>query len=79
MQYLVVLFGIFGLELKIKNKIEATKKEGQTEEKCGGFVLIRKHHNTGAFLNTGDAWNGGEGSFKVGAHAAAWRRIQQHL
>ena len=53
MQYLVVLFGIFGLELKIKNKIEATKKEGQTEEKCGGFVLIRKHHNKGAFLNTG--------------------------
>ncbi|GFI01419.1 lipoprotein signal peptidase [Lachnospiraceae bacterium] len=53
MQYLAVLFGIFGLELKIKNKIEETKKEGQTEEKCGGFVLIRKHHNKGAFLNTG--------------------------
>lgn len=53
MQYLAVLFGIFGLELKIKNKIEETKKEGQTEEKCGGFVLIRKHHNKGAFLNMG--------------------------
>ncbi|MDE5907420.1 MAG: signal peptidase II [Lachnospiraceae bacterium] len=53
MQYLAVLLGIFGLELKIKNKIEETKKEGQTEEKCGGFLLIRKHHNRGAFLNTG--------------------------
>lgn len=53
MQYLAVLLGIFGLELNIKNKIEKTKKEGQTEEKCGGFLLIRKHHNRGAFLNTG--------------------------
>ena len=53
MQYLAVLLGIFGLELKIKNKIEETKKEGQTEERCGGFLLIRKHHNKGAFLNTG--------------------------
>lgn len=53
MQYLAVLLGIFGLELKIKNKVEETKKEGQTEERCGGFLLIRKHHNKGAFLNTG--------------------------
>lgn len=53
MQYLAVLLGIFGLELKIKNKIEETKKEGQTEERWGGFLLIRKHHNKGAFLNTG--------------------------
>ncbi|MBD5549000.1 MAG: signal peptidase II [Lachnospiraceae bacterium] len=53
MQYLAVVLGIFGLELKLKNKIEELKTEGQTEKKCGGFLLIRKYHNRGAFLNTG--------------------------
>ncbi len=52
MQYLAVILGIFGVELGIKNYIEANKKEGETEEKCG-FLLIRKHHNRGAFLNAG--------------------------
>lgn len=53
MYYLAVLAGIFGLELKLKNKIEESRTEGQTEEKWGGFLLIRKYHNRGAFLNTG--------------------------
>lgn len=53
MQYLAVILGIFGLELKIKNHIERTGTEGETKEKCGGFLLIRKHHNRGAFLNAG--------------------------
>lgn len=53
MQYLAVILGIFGLEWKVKNHIEETKTEGVTEEKCGGFLLIRKHHNQGAFLNAG--------------------------
>ncbi len=53
MQYLAVILGIFGLEWKLKNHIEETKVEGVTEKKCGGFLLIRKHHNRGAFLNAG--------------------------
>ena len=53
MQYLAVILGIFGLEWKLKDHIEETKTEGTTEEKCGGFLLIRKHHNRGAFLNAG--------------------------
>ncbi len=52
MQYLAVIFGIFGLELGIKNYIEKTREEGETDKKCGVF-LIRRHHNTGAFLNAG--------------------------
>lgn len=53
MQYLAVILAIFGLEAGLKNHIEKTKTEGQSEEKCGGFLLIRKHHNRGAFLNAG--------------------------
>lgn len=53
MYYLAVLAGIFGLELKLKNRIEESKTEEQAEEKWGGFLLIRKYHNRGAFLNTG--------------------------
>lgn len=54
MQYLAVILGIFGLELKIKNYIEEKKTEGEEEKKCGGMLLIRKHHNEGAFLNAGE-------------------------
>lgn len=52
MQYLAVILGIFGLELGIKNYIEENKREGETEKKCG-VLLVRKHHNRGAFLNAG--------------------------
>ena len=54
MKYLSVILGIFGLEWKLKNHIEKTVAEGEIRKKCGGFLLIRKYHNTGAFLNTGD-------------------------
>lgn len=54
MQYLAVILGIFGLEWKLKNHIERTKTQGRTEKKCGGFLLITKHHNRGAFLNAGE-------------------------
>lgn len=54
MKYLAVILGIFGIEWKLKNHIETTKEEGQEEKKCGGFLLIRKHHNRGAFLNFGE-------------------------
>ncbi len=58
MQYLAVILGIFGLDQKFKNDIEETKKEGIAEERCGGLVLIRKHHNRGAFLNMGQEKRG---------------------
>jgi len=53
-KYLSVVLGIFGLEWKLKNHIEKTGKEGETQEKWGGFLLIGKHHNRGAFLNAGE-------------------------
>lgn len=53
MQYIAVILGIFGLEFGIKNHIEKTKTEGVDELKAGGSVIIRKHHNKGAFLNAG--------------------------
>lgn len=53
MQYLAVILAIFGLELGIKNHIEKTKTEGVDETKCRGLLIIRKHHNRGAFLNAG--------------------------
>ncbi len=54
MKYLSVILGIFGLEWKLKNHIEKTVAEGEIRKKCGGFLLIRKYHNTGAFLNAGE-------------------------
>ncbi len=55
MKYLAVILGIFGAEWKLKNHIEETKEEGQAEKKCGGFLVIGKHHNRGAFLNFGES------------------------
>lgn len=53
MRYLSVILGIFGLEWKLKNHIEKTVAEGEIKKKWGGFLLIRKYHNRGAFLNFG--------------------------
>ena len=54
MQYLAVILGIFGLEFGIKKHIEETRTEGEEEKKCRGALIIRKHHNRGAFLNAGE-------------------------
>lgn len=53
MKYFATILAIFGLEWKIKNHIEETKTFDTEEKKCGGMLLIRKHHNKGAFLNAG--------------------------
>ena len=53
MKYLAVILGIFGLETGIKNYIERNKEEGSQDLKCGGAMIIRRHHNRGAFLNAG--------------------------
>lgn len=54
MQYLAVILGIFGLESLVKNHIEKTRTEQSCDEALGGTLLIRKHHNRGAFLNAGE-------------------------
>ena len=54
MKYLAVILGIFGLETGIKGHIEKTKTEQTNERICGGVLLVRKHHNRGAFLNAGE-------------------------
>lgn len=54
MKYIALILGIFGIEFGIKEYVEKHKTEGITEEKLKGALLIRKHHNTGAFLNMGE-------------------------
>ncbi len=49
-----IIAGIFCLDLWIKNYIEANGKEGQSIEKLGGKLIIRKYHNKGAALNIGE-------------------------
>lgn len=55
MKYVAVILGIFGLELGLKEYVERNKTEGVTEKKMHGALLIRKHHNRGAFLNAGQS------------------------
>ena len=64
MQYIAVILGIFGLDFGIKDYIEKNKSENAEEKKLGGFLLIRKHHNRGAFLNAGQDRKGG-GSWQL--------------
>ncbi|MBD5474325.1 MAG: signal peptidase II [Lachnospiraceae bacterium] len=54
MKYITVILGIFGLELGIKNYIEKSLEEGEKRPKCKEFLVIRKYHNQGAFLNMGE-------------------------
>lgn len=51
MRYLAVILGIFGLEYKLKNKIEESMAEEKTTPVLRNTLLIRKYHNTGAFLD----------------------------
>ena len=54
MKYIALILGIFGVEFGIKEYVEKNKTEGVTEKKLKGTLLIRKHHNRGAFLNAGE-------------------------
>lgn len=45
--------GIFALDLFLKNQIERNLAEGEIKPFCKGRLLIRKYHNTGAFLDLG--------------------------
>lgn len=44
---------IFVLDLLIKNHIETHLEEGEERSLCGGRLLLRRYHNTGAFLDAG--------------------------
>lgn len=53
MRYLALILGIFGLEYKLKNKIEESLAEGGATPVLKRTLLVRKYHNTGAFLDAG--------------------------
>ena len=54
MFYAILSALIFFLDLAIKNRVEREGKEGEEREIANGFLLLRKHHNKGAFLNAGE-------------------------
>ncbi len=58
MIYALIAAGIFFLDMGIKNLIEKKVPEGATKEIGRGCLLLRKHHNKGAFLNMGEKKSG---------------------
>ncbi|MBO5208818.1 MAG: signal peptidase II [Lachnospiraceae bacterium] len=54
MIYAVIAASIFFLDLVIKNWVEREGTEGEEKKIWNGRLLLRKHHNKGAFLNTGE-------------------------
>lgn len=53
MRYLALILGIFGLEFKLKNRVEERGVQGNEKPVLKNTLLIRKYHNTGAFLDAG--------------------------
>ncbi len=51
MIYILIVLTIVIGEYFIKDHIEAKKKLGERQEIFNGRIIIRKHHNEGAFLN----------------------------
>ena len=54
MRYILLIVGIFGVELGIKNHVEKHRKEEEERPALGGALLLRKYHNRGAFLDMGE-------------------------
>ncbi|MCM1386803.1 MAG: signal peptidase II [Bacillus sp. (in: Bacteria)] len=54
MIYAVIAAAVFFLDLGIKNRVERKETEGAERSVGGGRLLLRKYHNKGAFLNTGE-------------------------
>ena len=54
MIYAVLAAVIFLTDMAIKNWVERECTEGEERKIGKGLLLLRKHHNKGAFLNTGD-------------------------
>lgn len=51
MAYLLISLLIFSGEYKIKNYMEENMELGERREILKGKIILRKHYNTGAFLN----------------------------
>lgn len=58
MIYAILAAAVFFLDLVIKNHVERKGTEGAEREIGGGMLLLRKHHNKGAFLNAGEHKSG---------------------
>lgn len=54
MIYAVLAAAIFFLDMGIKNWVEREGTEGEERKIGNGLLLLRKHHNKGAFLNAGE-------------------------
>ncbi len=58
MIYAVIAAFIFFLDMGIKNRIEKRMMDGEEKKLGNGFLLLRKYHNRGAFLNMGEKKSG---------------------
>lgn len=58
MIYAILAALIFCLDWEIKNQIEKGGTEGEEKSIVKGLLLLRKHHNKGAFLNLGETRSG---------------------
>ena len=56
----VLAMAVFVIDLLIKNHVESMETTGEGQEKpiLGGRILLRRHHNQGAFLNVGERRRG---------------------
>ncbi len=54
MIYATIAALVFFLDLVIKNRVEKEGIEGEEKKIWNGRLLLRKHHNKGAFLNAGE-------------------------
>ena len=54
----LLAIAVFVTDLLIKNHIERTGTEGQTQSVCGGRMILHKYHNKGAYLNAGERKSG---------------------
>lgn len=50
----LLAMAIFVADLLIKNHVERMEDDGQEKPLWGGRLLLRRHHNQGAFLNAGE-------------------------
>ncbi|MDE6602833.1 MAG: signal peptidase II [Lachnospiraceae bacterium] len=64
--FAALAFGIFVLDLLLKNYMEKNLEEGESRLFCKGRLLIRKYHNKGAFLDVGEKKQGLVTAFSLG-------------
>lgn len=62
---------IFLGDMWIKDRMERTLVDGETQERLGGRILLRIHHNRGAMLNAGQNMRKAVAVLSAGLTAAA--------